>query len=266
MNGAGAAENARATQDDRSNREEFITGAGVGPGLTQSGRVDNGRQRGHHAREHINQRDASLNGNAGVTRAVRCKTDGAEGAAEGRSMHEQPDSDCDHDKNGRLGRNTEQAFLAEDEERRREIREGVHTARDGFGESAEQRVAAQRDDERRQLLPGNEQGIESARDSSNAERAGHREWNRQAGIAPQFAEQNRAQPQQRTDRKIDAARENDRGHHQREQADFDRVPDHVERIVERAEARADRVEIEPLEREHQQQHRFVAEENEFPAV
>ena len=179
-------------------------------------------------------------------------------------MHEQPDSGGDHDENGCLSRNTEQAFLAEDEERWGKISKGVHAVRDGFSEPAEQRVAAQRDDERRRPQPRDEECVESARESSNAERADHREWNGQAGIAPQFAEQNRAQPKQRTNRKIDAARENDRGHHQRQQSDFDRVPDDVEGVIHRAEARADRVEIEPLECEHEQQHGFVAEEDGSP--
>ena len=36
-------------------------------------------------------------------------------------------------------------------------------------------------------------------------------------------------------------------HRQRQQADFDGVPDDVERVVERAEVASDSVEVEPLE-------------------
>src|SRR5215212_1761617 len=50
-------------------------------------------------------------------------------------------------------------------------------------------------------------------------------------IAPNFSEQHRTQPKQRTDGQIDSAGENDRRHRQRQQADLDRVPDDIEAVI-----------------------------------
>ena len=84
---------------------------------------------------------------------------------------------------------------------------------------------------------------------------------RNAGVAPEFAEEDGAEAEQRADGEIDAAGEDDGRHHQREQADFDRVAEDVEGVVERAEVAADGVEVKPFQREDEQEDGFVAEED-----
>ena len=165
------------------------------------------------------------------------------------------------DEDERLRRNAEPAFLPEKQKRRRKIRERIHAARDRFGESAKERERAERDDERRQAQPGDERGVQSARQRADAQRARRRHRHRQARVAPQFAEQDRAQPEQRADRQIDAARENDRRHHQREQADLDRVAD--DRMFRATEVFR-RVETEPFRRDHEEQN--VRQIQTIPAI
>ena len=66
---------------------------------------------------------------------------------------------------------------------------------------------------------------------------------------------------QRTDRKINAAGENDRRHHQREQADLDGVAHDVRDVVAGEKSAAQRVEEKHFEHEHEAEHGLVAKQH-----
>ncbi len=64
----------------------------------------------------------------------------------------------------------------------------------------------------------------------NRERNRRREW--KAQVLPAVAERDRAKPDDRTDRQIDAPGDDDESHRQGDQADFRHQPALVEQIVE----------------------------------
>src|SRR5439155_13855072 len=128
--------------------------------------------------------------------------------------NQQPDGHGHGRENRRLRRQAQPPFLSEKKKPRGKIGERIHAAGNRLGQSAKERVSAQRDDERRQAQPGDERGVESARQRPDGQRAGGGGGHRPAGIAPEFAEQNSAQAEQRPDREVYAAREDDRRHHQ----------------------------------------------------
>ena len=118
-------------------------------------------------------------------------------------------------------------------------------------------------------------GIESAAERPAAECAGRGDRHRQAGIVPELAEQNRAQPEQRAHGEIDPGREDYRRQREREQADLAGVAEHVELAVERAEAdhhaaavhaRAGEIEEQPLGDEHVEENHLVPEQKRLPVA
>ena len=69
VHAADAAKNARAAQHDGGDREEFVTGAGVGLGLPETCGVDDCREGSDDAGEHVHHREAALHWETGVARA-----------------------------------------------------------------------------------------------------------------------------------------------------------------------------------------------------
>jgi hypothetical protein len=83
-------------------------------------------------------------------------------------------------------------------------------------------------------------------------------------IAPEFAEDDGAKAEQRTDRKIDAARENHRRHDQREQSDFRAQAQDLKEIAGRGEVLRGAGKDEQLDQQHRGEQRFKTQQPGFP--
>src|ERR1043166_7048809 len=136
-------------------------------------------------------------------------------------MHQQPNRDRNDNEDEQLRWKSQPAFLTKKEERTWKIREGVHAASDGLGQSTKERESAEGYNERRQPQPSDEGCIESTCQRADGQRARRRQRNRQSRVAPEFSEQNCAQPEQRPDGQLNSTGEDDGRHHQREQSDLD---------------------------------------------
>lgn len=147
--------------------------------------------------------------------------------------------------------------------------------RDGFGESPEERVSAERHDERRNAQDGDEGGVEAAGQGTEDEREACGDGDGEVAVVPEFAEEDRAQAEQRADGEVDAGGDDDGGEGEGEEADFAGMPEDVELAVERAEADdhaaavgrgAGEIEEQPLGDEHVEQQHLVPGENGFPVA
>src|ERR1051326_6793494 len=185
---ADTAEDARSAKNYSSNGIEFVARAGVGFRLAEARSVNDRGERSDEASEDVCQGNPPFNGNAGVAGAFGRETNRAEATAEGGAM----DEDEDEDENWRLSGNAEKTFLAEEQEPRREIGEGVHAVSDRLRETAEERIGAECDDERRKTQRSDERGVESARQSADAKRKDNCQWDWKMSIPPEFAKEDRA--------------------------------------------------------------------------
>jgi hypothetical protein len=259
MDGADATENAGAAKNDSGNGIEFVAGSGVSFGLSKAGGVDNSSKGRDKACEDIGQADSAFDGNSCIASAFRGEADCAEGASESRSVNEDQDNDEDEDENWSLGGNAEEPFLAEEKKPGWEVCEGVYAMSDGFGQTAKKRVSAKCHDEWWKAEQSDKRSVEAASEGADAKGEDDGERNGNVGVAPEFAEEDGAEAEQRADGEIDAASEYDGCHHQGEKADFDGVTEDIAGVVVRGEAAADCVEVEPFEDEDEEQNGFVAE-------
>ena len=92
---------------------------------------------------------------------------------------------------------------------------------------------------------------------------------------PELAEQNRAQAEERSDREIDARRDDDRGEGEGQEADFAGVAQNVELAVEGAETNGDAAAVDggageikeqPESNQHVEQQHLVREQAGFPSA
>ena len=82
--------------------------------------------------------------------------------------------------------------------RRRKVGESIHAACQGLREPAEDREGREGDDQRGQSQFSDQRRVQSAASRTDDEGAGRSRPNREMRIAPQFAEESRTEPEQRT--------------------------------------------------------------------
>src|SRR4051812_46214343 len=99
MNGADAAENAGAAEDDRGDGQQLVTEAGVGFGGAEARTVSKGGHSRDDAGECVCEHQPALDWDSGVARAFGSESDRAKTSTENRSMHDQPSGDGDSQKN-----------------------------------------------------------------------------------------------------------------------------------------------------------------------
>ena len=100
---AGAAEDARSAEYHRRDGKEFVTRAGVGLGLPETGGVDDPRERRDPAGEKVDAREPRGDRQPGVAGPLRRVTDRAVGASESGAVDEQPDREGNQREKPRLG-------------------------------------------------------------------------------------------------------------------------------------------------------------------
>jgi len=132
VNGANAAKDAGAAEDNRSDGIKFIAGSGVGFGLTDTGRVDDRRESGDEARKDVCQSNSTFDANASVAGTLRREANRAEGASECGSMDEEPDDDQSEKKNWGLSGNAEKTFLAKEKKPSGKTKKRIHTMSDSL--------------------------------------------------------------------------------------------------------------------------------------
>src|SRR5690349_10646156 len=125
-----------------------------------------------------------------------------------------------HQKNSLRRNHAAEIALAEKQKTARKTGIILRAHRDSLGESAEQRISAQRDDQRRYVEPRDQRPIQRSSEQADDEREQQSHSDGYAGIVPQPAETDGAQPHHRSHRKIDSARDNHRRQRQREKSDF----------------------------------------------
>lgn len=190
-------------------------------------------------------------------------------------MDEQSDAERDAQENPRLSGEAEPAFLADEKKRCGEIRVGDGTMRDGFGESPEERVSTECHDEWREAQGGDQDGVEATGQGTEGEREACGDGDGEAAVVPEFAEEDRAQAEQRADGEVDTGGDDDGGEGEGEEADFARMAEDVELPVERAEADdhaaavgrgAGEIEEQPFGDEHVEEQHLVSREQGFPVA
>ena len=129
---------------------------------------------------------------------------------------------------------------------------------DPLGEAAIERERRDRHDQRRHLDPRDDEAVDEAGEPADEEREDDRQRQRKAEILPRIAEHDRAQADDRADRKVDAAGDDDEGHRQRDEADLGHQPALVEQVVDREEAIVERAEADQRDDEDDREQRLVA--------
>ncbi len=241
-------------EEEQSAGEEAGEFAGDGGGGDDPGEAI--RQDGHGGNAEL-----ALDGAAGVARAFRDKADGAEGAAKGGAVDEQPDGGGDDEEGPGLHGHTEEEAIAQREEALGEAGEGSRAASERFGESAEEREGAEGDDEGRQTEARDEGRNDATAQLADRDGTEPGDPRREAGIVPEHAKGDRAQAEQRADGEIDAAGEDDGRHDQREQSDLDGLADDIRDIVRGEEAAAEGIEEGDLRDEDEQEDDLLPGEN-----
>src|ERR1700691_983450 len=105
-----------------------------------------------------------------------------------------------------------------------------------FGETAIKRERRDRHDERRHFHPRDDEAVNEARERADEQGEGYRQRKRKMKGLPRIAEHDRAQANDRADRKIDAAGYDDESHRQRDEADLGHESALVEKIIQGKEA------------------------------
>src|SRR5689334_22712187 len=96
---------------------------------------DGGQTRGETAQD-IDEGKTALNGNPGMARAFRCKSDCHQASAYAGAVEKKPECDGDWDKNEQLhGNLVEEISLAKRDERIAETREIIDSVRDAFAQA-----------------------------------------------------------------------------------------------------------------------------------
>ena len=75
VDGAGAAEDRGAAQNDRGDGEEFVTDSRICLRLANAREINQSGQGGDNSRERVGQREPLLEGDAGIARAFRGEPD-----------------------------------------------------------------------------------------------------------------------------------------------------------------------------------------------
>jgi hypothetical protein len=123
-----------------------------------------------------------------------------------------------------------------------------------------ERERGNRHDERRHLEARDDEPVDEARERANEERKDDRERQRKAECLPRIAEHDRAEADDRADREIDAAGDDDKGHRERDETDLGHQPALIQEIVDRKKAIVEGAEADERDHENDRQQRLVARE------
>ena len=147
--------------------------------------------------------------------------------------------------------------LSEKQERGREVRIIPDAGRRPFGEAAKQRERAKRDDERWNAEQRHEQRIQASGGHARGDRRGGGERDGPSRVTRRHSENDGAQGEQRSDRQIDPAGENDGRKRQRQQTDLGARAHDLARVVDCEKVRSDDGEHHDFGAEAQGEDAFV---------
>src|SRR6202044_3790857 len=123
-------------------------------------------------------------------------------AAKGRAIEHDSRNDDENEQKQKLRRHAEHVALAEKIE---PFRIAAHRMRLAYalGETTIERERRDRHDERGHSNPRDDKAVDEARERADEERKDDRQWQRKAERLPRIAEHDRAQADNRADRKVD---------------------------------------------------------------
>ena len=156
-------------------------------------------------------------------------------APEGRKAEDDGRRAGENGEDPQLHRHAEELALPQHEE---PVGIAPYRARlaDAFGETAIEGERRQRGDERRHAEAGDDQSVEQPRHAADQDPEDHGERQWDAKVLPEDAEQYGDKAEDRSDRKIDAAGDDDEGHGERHESDLRHQPALIEQIVGGEEA------------------------------
>ena len=196
---------------------------------------------------------------AGEARGRLVGADRVGGAAERRHAEDDRRDDGRDAEEPELKGHAQHLALAEEEE---PFRIAAHRAglADAFGEAAVEGQRGQRGDQRRHVEAGDDEAVAEPGQRAAGQRASHGERQGQADILPEHAEQDGREPQNRADRQIDAAGDDDEGHGQGDESDLRHQAALVEQVVGGEEPVRQQGEHDQGEDGERRQNGLVAEE------
>ncbi len=214
---AASAENGSPAQHYRRDGDQLIAAAGVGLGLSQMRNIDHRRQAGRQTGQGIDQRQALCHRDTGIARPFRRESDRRERSSDGASVDKYPIRGRHRHQDKQL-RRYDAADVALPQEQKARWKAGVVDGASGeaLGDAAKQRICAKSDDQRSDAEPRDEQRVQSAAEYADRQRKQNAQSGRQPTIVPQRSEADGAESHHRSNREVDAARQQNRRQRQRE--------------------------------------------------